>query len=176
MKQRSSPLFVLVAMITAVASLYVAKSILLPVSLAILISFLLTPLADRLERWRIPRVVAVVSLVAISFAVMGALGWVVTNQLVQVSTELQVPQRKDELINKLKRLQPHSPTIDKISKTLSDIRNAVTQGAGPTDGTGQNGKGSNDGSKATNPADETPPIKETVKVETNHPANSPKRR
>ena len=174
MKQRSSPLFVLVAMITAVASLYVAKSILLPVSLAILISFLLTPLADRLERWRIPRVVAVVSLVAISFAVMGALGWVVTNQLVQVSTELQVPQRKDELINKLKRLQPHSPTIDKISKTLSDIRNAVTQGAGPTDGTGQSGKNSNDASPNTNSGDNTPPPKETAKAETNHPSATPK--
>ncbi len=173
MKQRSSPLFVLVAMITAVASLYVAKSILLPVSLAILISFLLTPLADRLERWRIPRVVAVVSLVAISFAVMGALGWVVTNQLVQVSDELQGTQRQKELINKLKSLQPHSPTIDMMSKTFTDIRNAVMQGAVPNDGNGQNGKNSNDAAPSTDSGDNTPPKKETVKVETNHPpANS----
>src|SRR4051812_40024108 len=105
MKKSSSPLFVLVAMITAVAALYIAKAILLPVSLAILLSFLLTPLADRLERWRVPRVMAVVSLVVVSFAVIGALGWVVTHQLIQVTTELQEKQHKQDLINKLKRLQ-----------------------------------------------------------------------
>ena len=42
-------------MITALAALYFAREILLPVALAILLSFLLTPLANRLERWRIPR-------------------------------------------------------------------------------------------------------------------------
>src|SRR3954447_15804271 len=106
-KQPKSPLFILVAMVTAIFALYIAKAILLPVSLAILISFLLTPLADRLERRRIPRVVAVVSLVAISFAVMGALGWVVTNQLVQVTNELQENEHKQDLIDKLQRLRPN---------------------------------------------------------------------
>jgi predicted PurR-regulated permease PerM len=168
MKQRSSPLFVLVAMITAVASLYVAKAILLPVSLAVLISFLLTPLADRLERWRIPRVMAVVSLVIISFAVMGALGWVVTNQLVQVTNELQEQKHKQELIDKLQRLRPKSPAIDKVTKTLSDIRNALTQGAGPPSGNVNPDKNSNDTPTSPNAGGEIPSAKQTVKIETEH--------
>jgi AI-2 transport protein TqsA len=36
-----------------------AKEFLLPLILAILISFLLAPVVSRLERWRFPRVVAV---------------------------------------------------------------------------------------------------------------------
>ncbi len=126
-KDRSSPLFILVAVITAITALYVAKAILLPLALAILLSFLLTPLADRLERWRIPRIPAVLTVVAISFVFLGSLGWVVTNQLVQLSVEL--PEHKKELLTKIKSLRPNSPTMTKVSDTLTDLRNEITQGA-----------------------------------------------
>jgi predicted PurR-regulated permease PerM len=78
----TSPLFILVAMITAIAALYVAKAILLPIALAILLAFLLTPLTDRLERWGVPRIPAVVMVVGMSFFLLVGLGWVVTMQLV----------------------------------------------------------------------------------------------
>ena len=50
-----------------------AKEFVLPLILAILISFLLAPVVSRLERWRFPRVVAVLSVVAIAFALIGGL-------------------------------------------------------------------------------------------------------
>src|SRR5258708_10709759 len=50
-----------------------AKELLLPLILAILISFLLAPVVSRLERWRFPRAVAVLSVVAIGFALIGCL-------------------------------------------------------------------------------------------------------
>src|SRR6266481_244652 len=50
-----------------------AKEFLLPLILAILISFLLAPVVSRLERWRFPRPVAVLSVVAIGFALIGVL-------------------------------------------------------------------------------------------------------
>jgi predicted PurR-regulated permease PerM len=50
-----------------------AKEFLLPLILAMLISFLLAPVVSRLERWRFPRVVAVVSVVAIAIAIIGGL-------------------------------------------------------------------------------------------------------
>src|SRR5271165_5261382 len=50
-----------------------AKEFLLPLILAILISFLLAPVVSRLERWRFPRVVGVLSVVAIAFALIGGL-------------------------------------------------------------------------------------------------------
>ena len=50
-----------------------AKEFLLPLMLAILISCLLAPVVSRLERWHFPRVVAVFSVVAIAFALIGGL-------------------------------------------------------------------------------------------------------
>jgi predicted PurR-regulated permease PerM len=50
-----------------------AKEFLLPLILAILISFLLAPIISRLERWHFPRAVAVLSVVAIAFALIGGL-------------------------------------------------------------------------------------------------------
>jgi predicted PurR-regulated permease PerM len=48
-----------------------AKEFLLPLILAILISFLLAPVVSRLERWHFPRVVAVLNVVVIAFALIG---------------------------------------------------------------------------------------------------------
>jgi predicted PurR-regulated permease PerM len=50
-----------------------AKEFLLPLFLAILISFVLAPVISRLERWHFPRVAAVLSVVAIAFALIGGL-------------------------------------------------------------------------------------------------------
>jgi predicted PurR-regulated permease PerM len=48
-----------------------AKDFLLPIVLAILFSLLLAPVVSRLERWRFPPVLAVLSVVAIAFAIIG---------------------------------------------------------------------------------------------------------
>src|SRR4029078_3437039 len=85
-------------MLTAPTALYFAREILLPVALAILLSFLLTPIANRLKRWRSPRMLSVVLVVAMSFSVLGLLGWVVTDQLVDLSSQL--PANKKNLEKK----------------------------------------------------------------------------
>lgn len=126
MKDRTSPLFILVAVITAITALYVAKTILLPLAMAILLSFLLTPLADRLERWYVPRIAAVLAVVGISFAVLGTLGYVVTAQLVELGTEL--PNHEAELINKIHSLRPQSPIVSRVTATLTDLRSAISNG------------------------------------------------
>src|SRR5437016_3524938 len=110
--RKISPLFILVAMITAVAALYFAREILLPLALAILLSFLLTPLANALERLRLPRVVAVILVVVMSFAVIGGLGWIVTDQLVDLSRKL--PNHEKNLIAKIRLLRPNSPALTKV--------------------------------------------------------------
>src|ERR1700736_6219970 len=50
-----------------------AKEFLLPLILAILISFLLAPAVSRLERWRFPGVIAILSVVGIAFALIAGL-------------------------------------------------------------------------------------------------------
>src|SRR4051794_37713794 len=111
-QSKSSPLFILAAMITAVAALYFAKEIVLPIALATLLSFLLTPLANQLESWRIPRLLSAILVVAMSFSVLGLLGWVVTEQLVDLGRQL--PENKQNLISKTQWIS------DKVNNVLNE--------------------------------------------------------
>ena len=73
-KQFEPGTLVPLAYLFAILSVFVwAKEFLLPLILAVLISFLLAPVVSRLERWRFPRAIAVLSVVAIVFAVIGLL-------------------------------------------------------------------------------------------------------
>lgn len=56
---RQSGAFTLLYCVAVIAALYLAKDILLPFALAILLGFLLAPFVTRLERWKFPRLLAV---------------------------------------------------------------------------------------------------------------------
>lgn len=120
----SSALFTLAALATAVAALYLGREILLPVAMAIFVSFLLAPLADRLERlglWRIPSVLAVVS---VAFAVLGLLGWIVTSQLVDLSAKL--PQYRENIIAKVHSVTQGSDALKGVTETIQDVTKELT--------------------------------------------------
>src|SRR3954469_17497917 len=130
--QKSSPLFILVAMLTALAALYFAREILLPVALAILFSFLLTPLANRLERWRIPRMLSVILVVTMSFSLLGLLGWIVTNQLVELNHQQQANKQ-----NLLAKTQHVSDSVGKLLSQASHFGKLHQQPAKPAEASDQ---------------------------------------
>jgi len=121
----TSPLFLLVAIVVAVAALYFAKEILLPFALAVLLSFLLTPLANRLERIGLGRVPSVLLVVAITFALLGGIGWIVTSQLVELSREL--PQYKDNIVEKVRTVVASSGSFSKVSQVLEEVGQEISQ-------------------------------------------------
>jgi predicted PurR-regulated permease PerM len=71
-----------------IAALYIGRDIFVPLSLAVLLSFMLAPLVSWLQRHRIPSIPAVVGLVVIAFAIVGGFGFVVTGQLTQLAENL----------------------------------------------------------------------------------------
>ena len=58
-----------------ITGLYVAREVLLPLALAILLSFVLTPALLLLRRLKVPRVIGVAIVVAFAFAIIFGLGW-----------------------------------------------------------------------------------------------------
>jgi len=58
-----------------VGTLYIAREVLLPLTLAILLSFVLTPLLLLLRKVKVPRVLAVIIVVTFAFAVIFGLGY-----------------------------------------------------------------------------------------------------
>ena len=72
----------------AIAALYFGQDIFVPFALAVLLSFLLAPPVARLRRLRVPRVPAVVLVVALAFTLIGALSMLVGSQVVQLAKNL----------------------------------------------------------------------------------------
>jgi predicted PurR-regulated permease PerM/methylmalonyl-CoA mutase cobalamin-binding subunit len=102
------------------AGLYFGKDVLIPLSLAALITFLLAPLVSRLERW-LGKVVAV--LVAMSLLLGGAvsLGWAVGRQAIDLAKEL--PGYKENIRSKLRAFQPEQGgAMDKLTETMDDLK------------------------------------------------------
>ena len=84
-----------------------AKEFLLPLILAILISFLLAPVVSRLERWHFPRAVAVLSVVAIAFALIGGLCSTLSLQGLDLVNSL--PKYRDNIHAKWVAIQKGPP-------------------------------------------------------------------
>jgi predicted PurR-regulated permease PerM len=63
-----------------VMMLYFGREIIIPIALAILLSFVLAPLVGLLQRIRVPRGLAVVSVVIIAFAFIFAMGSLLATQ------------------------------------------------------------------------------------------------
>ena len=103
--------------VVVIATLYLARVVLVPFALAMLFSFLLTPAVIWLERIRFPRALAVSFVVVVFVAAMGSVGWTVADQLVDVTNQL--PNYKANIKNKIESLR--SPTGQILNKATDAV-------------------------------------------------------
>ena len=102
--------------------LYVAREVLIPIALAVLLSFVLSPVVRLLERWHLPRSLSVVAVVAIAFGVIFALGSLLVAQVNQLATDL--PSYRSTLSDKIKSVRGvagGSSTLERASEVLQDL-------------------------------------------------------
>ncbi|MFP5277477.1 MAG: AI-2E family transporter [Acidobacteriota bacterium] len=83
-----SRLVIMISAVLAVASLYLAKVLFLPLAFAVLFAFLLAPLVSSLERIRLPRTLAVLLVIALFAALLGSIGWLAASQVIQMTGDL----------------------------------------------------------------------------------------
>jgi predicted PurR-regulated permease PerM len=104
-----------------IAVLYWAEAVLVPVALAILISFVLAPPVTWLERWigRVPAVLAVVTLV---FVLLGLAGWGLAQQMESLSEDL--PRYRVNILAKIRdvRLAGRGGAVEKLQETVETIK------------------------------------------------------
>lgn len=98
---RGAPPALLFALVVAV--LYLARDLLIPLALAILLAFLLAPAVARLERLRIGHAAATALVVTLAFAAIVALLWLALAQLAGLVDEL--PRYRAGIVDKLERLR-----------------------------------------------------------------------
>ncbi|HEX4766053.1 MAG TPA: AI-2E family transporter [Lichenihabitans sp.] len=122
-------LLTLAACVVAVAALYLAREVLIPITLAILLSFVLAPVVDMLRRIRIPHAPAVILAVMIGLGVILSIGGVIGVQIASLATE--VPRYTATIETKIGAVR--GATLGRLSSLMQKLDRQMGRGApGPS--------------------------------------------
>lgn len=125
---------VVLTTIAVIAALYFGKDVLLPIAIAVLISFALSPLVSRLRGFGLPMLASVLAAVTLAFALIGTFVLVVAGQIGELAQEL--PTFQGNIIAKLQVLQDTelaNGLVARLSQMVAGI-NAQIATAVPTGG------------------------------------------
>jgi len=118
-EQPGKSVWMLASIAVVVAALYLAKEVLVPLTLAVLLSFLLSPVCDWLERHKLRRIPAVFATAVVGFAVLGAVTWTAVVQMTELAP--RVPEYQRNLQAKLHSVNDHlSAALNKVTKAAEE--------------------------------------------------------
>jgi len=104
-----------------VAGLYWLQAVLVPMALAVLLTFLLSPVVSTIQRRGLGRVPAVLLTVVLALSVLGGIGWTLTRQLVTLADEL--PRHSENIQKRIAdfRWASKGGSVEKVQKTVEDV-------------------------------------------------------
>ncbi len=115
-----SQLLAVIVTVLVITVLYLAKTVILPLALALLLTFVLAPVVTRLERARFPRAIAIPVVMVAAAAILGTVGWTVFSQLVAVTDAL--PAYTNNIQEKIHSLQQSDTTsFSRAERELDDL-------------------------------------------------------
>lgn len=106
------------AAVVVVAALYFGRVVFIPLALAALVSLLLTPAVEVLERLRLPRLVSILIVVTGLAALIGVTAWRIFPQFVDLTYRL--PGYENALENKIHALK--GSRIDSLTKASASFK------------------------------------------------------
>ena len=114
-----------------VAALYFGRSVFVPIALATLITFLLSRLVTRLERW-IGRIAAVLVTVIAMFTIFAGASWVIGRQVIDLADKL--PDYQANIVAKIRSLKlPAGGPLARFSSSVHVLQNElVAPGPAPS--------------------------------------------
>ena len=129
-----------------ITTLYFGREIFVPIALAVLLSFVLAPLVGLLQRVRVPKGLAVVSVVITAFALIFATGSLLATQLTQLAGDL--PRYQSTIREKIQSFRETTAgrgTLERASGMLKDLSKELDKprdsGSFPGSGTIASSKG-----------------------------------
>jgi predicted PurR-regulated permease PerM len=118
----------LVIFLAVCAVLYYGQQILIPIVLAILLSLLLAPCVKALQKLRVPKSAAIITVVCIAFALLFAMTAVLATSLTNLAGDL--PRYESNLREKARSLKfatSGGDTIEKAANVLKDLQTELQQ-------------------------------------------------
>lgn len=126
-----APLQTMGMAVIVVASLYFARDVFVPLALAILLSFVLTPLVSWLRKLRMGRISAAILAVLFAFGLILGFGSIVANQLSLLADNL--PEYRTNVSAKIKALRgttSGTSVLGRASGVLKDLSGEIDVAAG----------------------------------------------
>jgi predicted PurR-regulated permease PerM/CheY-like chemotaxis protein len=113
------------SLILVVAALYWAQAVLIPVALSLLLTFLLSPVVNGVERIGIGRIPAVIVVVLFTFLLLAAVGWIITSQVTTLAGEL--PKYESNIKRKIAvvRNMTKGGKLEQAQKTVEEIKEEI---------------------------------------------------
>jgi len=113
-----------------VAVLFLAKDLLIPLAFAITLSMILAPFVAWLQKLRLGRVPAALLVVVVATASVGAISWVIFNDLVQVAIEL--PGYQENINKKIQALNaPGKSAFGRAADSVQELRKQIASAPPP---------------------------------------------
>ena len=124
-------LIFLSTLVFAISVLYFGQAVLIPVAFSLLLTFLLSPLVNGLERLRLGRIPSVILVVVLSFSLLAAIGWIVTAQFTALVAE--IPQYQRNIKQKVVDLRQlgKGGAIEQVQKTVGEIKSEIEKAEEP---------------------------------------------
>ena len=117
---KSSWMSTLASTAVVIAALYLAKSLLVPLTLAVLLSFLLMPVCDWLERRRLGRIPAVLVTAILGFTMLGIVAWIAVVQMTHLAPK--IPEYQSNIQAKLSSVNEYAAAaLSKITKKAPGV-------------------------------------------------------
>ena len=118
-----SGIWALLLIVFVVTALYFGRSVLVPIALAILVTFLLSRLVTRLERW-IGRIAAVLVTVIAMFTIFAAASWVIGRQVIDLADKL--PDYQANIATKIRSLRlPAAGPLARFSSSVHALQDEL---------------------------------------------------
>lgn len=120
----------LAGLLIAAAILYLARDVLIPLALAILLSFLLAPVVRRLEHWRLGRIPSTFIAVVIGFALIAGIGWIAAQQALSLAARL--PEYRENIQQKMRAIRaPQESTLGKAAEAIKELEHEAAPEQAP---------------------------------------------
>src|SRR5690242_7102072 len=108
--------------------MYWARPVLIPVALAMLLTFLLSPVDSALRRLGLGRVISVALLAMMTFSLIGVIGWAISVQVKEIADNL--PSYQGNIKKRIQDLQVgQGTTLDKVRVEFEQLMGDVTTNA-----------------------------------------------
>ncbi|MGE0279790.1 MAG: AI-2E family transporter [Rhizobiaceae bacterium] len=127
----------LVTIVGVTAILYLGRDVFLPFAIALLLTFALAPIVSFLRRRSIPKILAVIITVGISFAFIAAFAFLVASQVSNLAQNIPTYQTNIvEKVRSLRELGAGGGLVDHVTRVIERVGEELrlgTQPAGPAE-------------------------------------------